>query len=95
MINRDKNIKLSPSIENYMLNCKSEKCRLQSLHLNNIHRKSFGEFITFMDNEEFDKVENYINSNECHDNGINMKNITIVYYIFISEEYLNIFIKIC
>jgi hypothetical protein len=64
-INRDKNFKLSPSIENYMVNCQSEKCRLQSIHLNDIHRKSFGEEITFLDNEEFDKVENYLNSSEC------------------------------
>ncbi|OUM64403.1 hypothetical protein PIROE2DRAFT_60677 [Piromyces sp. E2] len=64
-INRNENFVLSPSIENYKMNCKFEKCRLQSIHLNKIHRESYGEEITFMDNEEFDKVEEYLNSSEC------------------------------
>ncbi|ORX75431.1 hypothetical protein BCR32DRAFT_329816 [Anaeromyces robustus] len=63
--NNDNDFELIPDIETYKINCISEKCRQDSIKLNKSHRESLGEYLTYIENEEFDEVENFLNSKEC------------------------------
>jgi hypothetical protein len=65
VINSNKNFKLEPTIENYKMNCVSEKCRLDSIQLNRSHQESFGEDITFIEINQHEEVEDFLSSNEC------------------------------
>eukprot|EP00833_Pecoramyces_ruminatium_P016029 jgi/Orpsp1_1/1190061/evm.model.d7180000076389.1 len=65
IINKNKNFQLRPTIENYKMNCISEKCRLDSIQLNRSHQESIGEEVTYKDIERFEEIEEYLTSNEC------------------------------